>query len=476
MRAQRAALALAALMLAIAAAPLAADSARDGGEDAVASSEPTMPPVGVTVKRHDWSWTLIDERGLALGGGGLEADDLEDLRARGFGAVINYRGERPNEGALVAEAGMDYLFLHNTYAEEDTMPLEHVIEAVAFIERNLEAGEPVFVHCTGGWHRSAVGVVAYFMKTRAWRFEEAWDHVASIRPGIEPRYADALLEYEAHLFGEPKLTLDLWTARWDIEPNETVVIDARVTHNGIPVPGAHVAFAADHGPSRDENVTDDEGRTQLRFTATDAKVQYVHATASKEGLIAGYDRNVFWVKSAKFRAPTVMELEGWTGVAQPGEAVAFLARVAEEDGGRANARITVTTPCETLHRDYTGWDGEGEVSFRAPSREGTYPVLVVANRFPAQPVEMRLELVVGRGGGMPACEAPEPFLDPEVVEASKPSRVKVGGAEGSGAVDIGAADGPAGIRAFTDAKAQAAATLGFVAVGALLFGRRRKRA
>lgn len=366
---------------------------------------------GETVGRKEWTWTVIDDRGLALGGGGLDRDDIEDLHARGFRAIVNYRGEHPNDPQVLREVGMEELFLPNTYAEEDTMPIDHVRSAVAFIESNLAAGKPVYVHCTGGWHRSAVGVIAFFMKERGWRFEQAFEHVAKIRPGIEPRYADVLYEYERELIGGGKLTVDIWTDRWDVLPGEDAQVTAYVSLHGEPIPGANIEFAPDHSGSPSHAVSGPDGRANFSFLTQDGPlVQYVHATARKDGFIAGYDRNQFFVKEAKMRPPTVVEMDQARIAAAPGEEVTVRFTLAESDGSPTNARVTLTGACRTLARSYSGWDGKLDARFAAPEAPGEYALRAFVTRFTAQPVTADLALVVGEGGPAPPCEV-EPVHD-----------------------------------------------------------------
>lgn len=373
----------------------------------LASTVPAMQ-AGETGERKDWSWTVIDDRGLALGGGGLDEDDIRDLHARGFRAIVNYRAEHPDNETALRDLDMDYLFLPNTYAEEDTMPLAHVHEAVEFLEKSLAAGRPVFVHCTGGWHRSVVGVVAFVMKERGMRFEEAFAHVAKIRPGIEPRYSDVLYEYERHLFGGKKLTVDMWTTRWDVAPGERVNVTIGVTHDGAPVQNARVAMGADHYGTDVEVTTGPDGRATVPFTVhAEAGLEYVHALARAEGYVNGYDRSQFWIGEAKTRLPTTVEVEDLFQVS-PGAEVAIPFKLTESDGDRTNARVTLTGACRTFFRAYSGWDGAIVARFTAPLVEGDYALRAVATRFPAEPVERTMTLVVGNGGPAPSCSQTAP--------------------------------------------------------------------
>lgn len=420
-------------------------------------------------QRDDWTWGLVDPRGIGLGGGGLDADDVRYVHDQGFRAILNYRAEHPDDADAMRALGMGYLLLPGTYAEEDTMPLDHVHQAVAFIEKSLQEGRPVYVHCTGGWHRSAVGVVAFYMKERGWRVQEAWDHVAKARPGVEMRYADVLYAYEAFLRREEKLTLDLWTERWDVSAGETVGLTALVTHHGRPVEGAEVRYVMDHRGHEERATTGPDGRATFRFTAPKVDLmQYVSATATKDGFVPGYDRNVYWVKGSKDAPPTVFEMAEPPARVEPGERVSLPVKVREGPDKPTNARVTVTSRCATLFRAYGGWDGRMDVDFTAPDKPGEYVLRVHVHRFPAEPIFREVRLVVGAGGPEPPCGAPpkaEPARDAPPEKKNEPAEAGEAAAP---------APGPETPVAKTPLPG-AAALLAGVALAALVLRRGRQR-
>lgn len=384
---------------------------------AVPASAEDLPPVGEPVARKTWTWTVVDERGIALGGGGLAPDDVEDLRARGFGAVLNFRGEAPEEGPHVEAAGMDYLLVGNGFPEDDPMTAEDLERAVAFIEQSLAEGKPVYVHCRGGWHRSAAAVVAFFMKENQWRFEEAFEHLAERRPGVEARAADGLLAYEAKLFGEEKLDIDLWSARWRIDPDgERMPVHAYVTHDGVPVEGAKVTLVQEYDEEAAPHVgtTDADGRVDFEVDVRGGgSMRYVSALAEMNGFIDGYDRNVFWLRGAEDAAPTVLEAPDEVR-AEPGAPVNVTVKANEGDA-KTNARVTATLACATVHRDYTGWDGRTWIQFTAPALPGTYDLTLRVNRFATEPVTHVVRVVVGDGGPPASCGALAAAANGEVV-------------------------------------------------------------
>lgn len=437
-------------MLAIAFLALGSLGALAGTTAQGAESSPART-VGHVGKGDHWDWTVLDARGLALGGGGLDGDDIRQLHAEGFRAVLNYRSEHPDDADALAQMDMAYLFVNTTHAEQDTMPIEDVHAAVAFIEAQLAAGNPVYAHCTGGWHRSAVGPVAFLMKQERLRADEAWERVRSLRPAIEPRFMDTLYEYEAWLFDEEKLTLDIWADRWDVAPNGTVEMTARVTRHGEPVPGAHVVVKRDYGAVQGEGLSDADGKFRVTYTApAEAKLDYVHAIARQEGFLPGYDRNQFWVKTDKVKAPIVLKLDAETYTVDAGTNVTIPIHVREETDKATNARVTITSPGATHFRDWTGWDGAMDATFRAPDVAGEYRLLLTANRFPVEPVQRTVTLIV-------TGEPPPPTPGPDRTSGLAPTPITRGsGVEGDYSVPL-----PGG------------APLAALAACALLLGRRR---
>ena len=67
----------------------------------------------------------------------------------------------------------------------DTNISVHFPEAFDFIDSGRKNGK-VFVHCNAGVSRAATIVIAYYMKQNNVSFQEAYDHVKSIRPAIRP--------------------------------------------------------------------------------------------------------------------------------------------------------------------------------------------------------------------------------------------------------------------------------------------------
>ncbi len=87
------------------------------------------------------------------------------------------------------------------------------VKMVSFMHSGLEEGGKVLVHCNLGASRSATAIIAYFMYTRKWSIETAFEYVKARRPVIGPNrgFLKQLSDFEVDLFGS-KLTdvFELW--------------------------------------------------------------------------------------------------------------------------------------------------------------------------------------------------------------------------------------------------------------------------
>ncbi|KAG0643747.1 protein-tyrosine phosphatase-like protein [Tuber brumale] len=87
------------------------------------------------------------------------------------------------------------IFIDDT---EDTWLLDSLNAAMDYIERAMESGGIVLVHCQEGRSRSASVVIAFLMKHFRVSFEEAWGYVRRRRPvaGPNPGFVDQLKIWE----------------------------------------------------------------------------------------------------------------------------------------------------------------------------------------------------------------------------------------------------------------------------------------
>ncbi|XP_077205800.1 dual specificity protein phosphatase 5 [Paroedura picta] len=77
----------------------------------------------------------------------------------------------------------------------------HFQEAIDFIDRIRRAGGKILVHCEAGISRSPTICMAYLMKMRKFRLEEAFDYIKQRRSLISPNFGfmGQLLQYESEI-------------------------------------------------------------------------------------------------------------------------------------------------------------------------------------------------------------------------------------------------------------------------------------
>lgn len=105
-------------------------------------------------------------------------EDLEVLREEGVCAIVSLTERFPDE--LVGQPGMATLHLP---VDDMTPPtMEQVAEFVRFVDRQVERGCAVGVHCMAGLGRTGT-MIACYLVTRGLDWEEAIEEVRRRRPG-----------------------------------------------------------------------------------------------------------------------------------------------------------------------------------------------------------------------------------------------------------------------------------------------------
>jgi len=88
---------------------------------------------------------------------------------------------------------------------------ESLVDGAAFVNKAIQGGGCVLVHCAAGVSRSATIVLAYLMLHTKRTLRESFSLVITARPGIWPNdgFMAALIEKEASVSASKKSTIDL---------------------------------------------------------------------------------------------------------------------------------------------------------------------------------------------------------------------------------------------------------------------------
>ena len=122
-------------------------------------------------------------------------DDYADLAALGVRTLINLTSDdaKSNERAQVESAGMSYVQIPMTTHESPTP--EKVAEFLSIVTD--PAGQPVYVHCVGGRHRTGVMSAVYRMTRDGWTAEQAFREMKRYKFGADFLHP----EFKAFVYG-----------------------------------------------------------------------------------------------------------------------------------------------------------------------------------------------------------------------------------------------------------------------------------
>lgn len=128
-------------------------------------------------------WDRVDEHVL-LGAVPFRRD-VPRLAAAGVRAVVNTCEEYPGPVDLYREYEIEQYRMPTV---DFTHPLlEDVEGAVEFMNREIEQGHPVYVHCKAGRARSATVVMCWLIDNRQITAREAQQVLNEARPHVNPR-------------------------------------------------------------------------------------------------------------------------------------------------------------------------------------------------------------------------------------------------------------------------------------------------
>ena len=112
-----------------------------------------------------------------------EGRDYQDLKALGVRTIVNLTSDdaEPNERAMAENAGMTYVQIPMTTHTRPT-PAQ-VREFLRLV--NEPAGQPVYVHCVGGRHRTGVMTAVYRMTREGWTADQAFREMKQYNFGAD---------------------------------------------------------------------------------------------------------------------------------------------------------------------------------------------------------------------------------------------------------------------------------------------------
>jgi atypical dual specificity phosphatase len=145
---------------------------------------------------YGFSW-VIDGKLAAMGRPDCTPADLDELKARGIGALVNltYRNWPPG---LPERGGLSYLQLR--IGDFEAPRKDEVDAFVTFCDENIRQGRAVAAHCLAGKGRTGTMIACYLVH-RGMDPQEAIDRIRSLRPGSIETDAqeDAVREFAARM-------------------------------------------------------------------------------------------------------------------------------------------------------------------------------------------------------------------------------------------------------------------------------------
>jgi atypical dual specificity phosphatase len=150
----------------------------------------------VSDRPTNFSW--VTEGKLAGSGLPVTQDEFKWILDKGIKSIITVR-EVPLPSRWIDGTDIDYLHL---MVEDYGVPnMEILDEAVNYIDKKIQSGKPVLVHCAAGKGRTGALLAAYMIKKENLTAEQAIEKVRVMRPGSVQSVTQetALSMYEKYL-------------------------------------------------------------------------------------------------------------------------------------------------------------------------------------------------------------------------------------------------------------------------------------
>lgn len=132
----------------------------------------------VTDKPTNFSWVI--EGKLAGCGLPVSEDEFGWVVDQGIKSIVTVR-----EIALPSDwfNGGEIDYLHLTVEDFGAPNMEELVQAVDFIDQQINSGRPVMVHCAAGKGRTGAVLAAYLVKNQNLTADQAIEKVRGMRPG-----------------------------------------------------------------------------------------------------------------------------------------------------------------------------------------------------------------------------------------------------------------------------------------------------